>query len=221
MFMRPAATARVGYYVALRVVPVEVVRVLLVEDDPPFCDLACTFLDGYEVRVARPNQATALDAHVAVVDLCLELITELATANPHLPILVLGDACSETRTVAAFRAGARGYLLKQDVARLRAAIAGVIAGESPMSAGVARVVMSHLRYPASTAQPTGAHCSPTDRELAVVEQLRKGLTYVEVGQALGVSTNTVRTHIRSLYEKLSVSTKTEAVLEAIRVGWLH
>jgi DNA-binding NarL/FixJ family response regulator len=91
-----------------------------------------------------------------------------------------------------------------------------------MSAAVARLVLRELRSLPSAGGVAGSaqRGTLTTRELEVVEHLRRGLTYDEVGAALGVSTNTVRTYIRSVYEKLQVSTKTEAVLEVLRRGWL-
>jgi DNA-binding NarL/FixJ family response regulator len=58
----------------------------------------------------------------------------------------------------------------------------------------------------------------TPRETAVVEALSRGLTYANVAMALSISSNTVRHHVRSIYHKLAVASKTEAVLEALRLG---
>ena len=206
---------------------------LLVDDDRRFCELARPLLDAdFDVTVAHSaRDACAVAAHanpeVAVVDLGLpdgdgiDVIASLSKIDADLPVLVLTIASSEARILAALRAGARGYLFKGDIGRLRRAVDEVRAGESPMSAGVARLVMSQLRA-APIKQPPGSEPrgSLTARELEVVDRLRNGLTYEAVGASLGVSTNTIRTYIRSVYDKLQVSTKTEAVLEALRRGWL-
>ncbi len=61
----------------------------------------------------------------------------------------------------------------------------------------------------------------TRREVEIVEYLARGLSYENVGTALGISANTVRAHIRSIYDKLVVASKTEAVMAALRLGLLQ
>lgn len=205
-------------------------RLLLVDDDPRLCAVAGPLLqDDFELRIATgAREAEAIAAEfqpqVAVVDLGLpdgdgiDVIAGLSLHDPDVAILVLTIASAESRILAALRAGARGYLFKEDLGRLRRAVDDVFAGESPMSPGVARLVLQQLRGPASTI-PGSAPCGRlTAREIEVVDGLRAGLSYGEVGERLGVSTNTIRTYIRSVYDKLQVSSKTEAVLEALRRG---
>jgi DNA-binding NarL/FixJ family response regulator len=208
-------------------------RLLFVDDDRRFCAMAGLLLDGeLEVTFAHTacaavRAATAARPHVAIVDLSLpdgdgiDLIAALSRQQPDLSILVLTIASAEIRILAALRAGARGYLFKEDVARLRRSVDEVLAGESPMSPGVARLVLLQLRGQTSAIPGIEPRGTLTARELEVVDRLRRGDSYEEVGLSLGVSTNTVRTYIRSVYEKLEVSSKTEAVLEALRRGWLR
>jgi DNA-binding NarL/FixJ family response regulator len=208
-------------------------RLLLVDDDRPFCDLVRPLLDpAFELRVVHGVRdavaAVAFCADVVIVDLILpdgdgvDVISRLALGDPELPILVLSSVDNDTRVLGALRAGARGYLFKEDVAQLARSVDELRCGQSPMSAGVARLVLRELRSLPGAGGVAGVvqRGTLTTRELEVVEHLRRGLTYEEVGAALGVSTNTVRTYIRSVYEKLQVSTKTEAVLEVLRRGWL-
>jgi DNA-binding NarL/FixJ family response regulator len=117
----------------------------------------------------------------------------------------------------ALRAGAMGYLLKEDfVARVTSSLDEVLAGGSPMSPSIARRVLTSFREPAANVATSPCELTPRERE--VTQLLAHGSTYDEIGQLLGISTNTVRTFIRSIYEKLHVSSKTEAVREAMRLG---
>jgi DNA-binding NarL/FixJ family response regulator len=207
-------------------------RLLLVEDDSKLRALlgaACpdawqATLVGNGAEALRHVRAASFD--LALVDLGLpdidgvELIRSIAGARPDLPIVVLTICTSERRILDAFRAGAQGYVFKEDLGRgLGPLLDQVIAGGAPMSRAVARLVLDQVR-----ATPQGARIEPrailTDREQQVVEQLAHGLSYDEVGAVLKISQNTVRSYIRTIYEKLSVSTKTEAVLAALRMGLL-
>jgi DNA-binding NarL/FixJ family response regulator len=208
-------------------------RLLFVDDDRRFCALATSLLENdFDVRVVHHVRgalaaATDLPPAVAVVDLGLpdgdgvEVVAALSNLAVPVPVLVLTSAVGDTRIMAALRAGARGYLFKEDFARLPLALDDVMRGGLPMSASVTTLVLQ-LLLGTSTAVPAPAPYSTlTARECDVMEGLRRGMSYAEVGALLGMSTNTVRTHIRSVYEKLDVSSKTEAVLEALRLGLLR
>jgi DNA-binding NarL/FixJ family response regulator len=118
------------------------------------------------------------------------------------------------------RAGAVGYLLKDDLfEHLLPSLDDVCAGGAPMSASIARRVLRSFRAPAEPAAPEEPALTP--REVEVLGLLARGCTYDEVARMLAISPNTVRTYIRSTYEKLHVSSKTEAALEAIRRGLIR
>jgi DNA-binding NarL/FixJ family response regulator len=165
--------------------------------------------------------------HAAIVDLGLpdmdgvKLVQTLHAGYPDIALLVLTVTAAEGRILAAIRAGACGCLLKEDAPEcLVPAIREALRGGAPMSPAVARVVLAQIRagrpaVPSDTAPPL------TDRELEVVEQLARGVTYEEAAEALHVSVNTIRTHIRNIYEKLAVASRTEAVLRAMRLGLIR
>ena len=85
-----------------------------------------------------------------------------------------------------------------------------------MSPPIARRVLRSFH-----AAPAPSEEALTAREREVIELLAQGATYSEIGQILGIATNTVRTYIRSTYEKLHVSSKAEAAMEAARRGLLR
>ncbi len=109
----------------------------------------------------------------------------------------------------ALAAGATGYLLKQTPpSELLAAIADVHAGGSPMSSHIARKIVQSFQRPVGAAREPVA-LSP--RELEVLGLLAKGYLYKEIADMLRLTYATVHTHIRHIYEKLQVRSRTEAV----------
>jgi DNA-binding NarL/FixJ family response regulator len=212
-------------------------RLLVVEDDPRLRGLLGTVLCpvGWDpVLAATGGEALASlrddqDIRVALVDLGLpdvdgvELIGRMSAAHPLVPTIVLTVCTEERKILDAFRAGARGYLFKEDLTRVLApALDEALAGGAPMSRAVARLVLAQIRDAAEPAAPAASASAPavTERERQVIEQLARGLSYAQVGGVLDISPNTVRSYIRTIYEKLAVCSKTEAVLEALRLGIL-
>ena len=211
----------------------ELRRLLVVEDDARLLGLLETSLNpaGWQIIGAGSGaEAMArlgeLAPSVALVDLGLpdisgvELIRRITAIKPDLPIVVLTVCTEEARILDAFRAGARGYLFKEDLGRaLVPALAEALAGGAPMSRPVARLVLEQLRDAEASQRPSAPPLPAlTERERQVVEQLARGLSYEHVGTVLGISTNTVRSYIRTIYEKLCVCSRTEAVVVALRLG---
>ncbi len=122
-------------------------------------------------------------------------------------------------------AGADGYLVKRTPPEeLLAELRSVVAGGSPLSAGVARTVLGLLRHlggdqPSSDAAREGpSRLDLTDREQEVLRCLVQGNSYRQIGAELGISLDTVRSHVRSVYSKLQVHSVAQAVSRAIREG---
>lgn len=120
----------------------------------------------------------------------------------------------------ALAAGATGYLLKRTRhPQLVASVRDVHAGGSPMSSEIARKVVQSFRGTRSS-WPEGQTLTPRERE--VLELLAKGHRYKEIADALVVSYDTVHSHVRKIYEKLQVHTRTQAVaLHLTRQGLLR
>lgn len=220
-------------------------RILVVEDDRRLQGLLHSMLEGASFEpdvVGTASEALELlerrEPSVAVVDLGLpdldgtELIRALQSKRPGLPVLVLSVVSSEQRIVGAIRAGAVGYLFKEDlITKLIPAIFEALAGGFPLSDGAGRALLSELRRSPGERGNSEGPKSPaagapvlvpslTRREQAVLEKLGEGFSYQEIGAQLGISLNTVRTHVRVIYEKLGVCSKTEAVRFALRLGLL-
>lgn len=117
----------------------------------------------------------------------------------------------------ALQSGAQGYLLKQEPReRLLEGLQGILAGEPPLSPHVARRILTHFRQASAPAPVDGHGLSPREREILTL--VAKGLNRVEIGNVLGISATTVATHIGAVYRKLDISTRSEATVEAIRMG---
>lgn len=128
------------------------------------------------------------------------LIRELAPEAEVVLITVYQDA---ERTFHALCAGAVGYLIKSTpLPAIKQALLDVLAGGSPMSPAIARHVMRYFRPAAPTA-------ALTPREQQIVEALEQGLSYKLVGDRLGISLNTVRAYIRTVYDKVQINSKAE------------
>lgn len=197
----------------------EAVRHLLA-DAPYDLTLAGTGHEGLALHEAlKPN--------VCLVDMGLPdqdgsaVIRELLRRDPALTVIVVSVLTARDDVMRALRAGAVGYILKEDLGtRLRNAIDEALNGGAPMSPRIARLVLREVKGDGDgRAQDVAGRPVPlTSREIEVLQALARGLSYADVACCLDISANTVRSHVRSIYEKLAVATKTEAVLEALRLG---
>ena len=211
------------------------IRVLVVEDDRRVRSAIAELLeaDGLVLELAG-NASRALerlapfDPHVALIDLGLpdldgvQLIAEIVSRRPSMPCLVLTVASAEERIRAALKAGARGYLFKEDLGRrLVGAIEEALHGGVPMSKAVAEFLLAQVRGTPAPATPEVVGGPLTARERQVLERLALSMTYEEAAADLGLSVNTVRTYVRAIYDKLDVATRTEAVIAALERGLLR
>ena len=133
--------------------------------------------------------------------------------------------------VRSLEAGASGYLLKDySNEELIEHILEVANGGSPISPLIARQLLSKMQMPrpvdADCAQSKADQdesqkaCSITDRELKVIQQVARGFTAQEIAAQMGISTHTVATHVKRIYKKLHVHSRSEAVYEATLLGLL-
>ena len=135
----------------------------------------------------------------------------LTAKDPELAVLVVSILSTEETVLAAIRAGARGYLLKDDSAMIiRDAIEQVLNNQYPISPALARYLFRMVK-----SAPDG-HNLPqlTARELEVLTGLADGMTYTEIAETLDLSLSTIRTHIQKIYRKLDAKTGSEAVAVA-------
>jgi len=220
------------------------VRVALVEDEAGTRERLCSAVAQSPALELVFTAATAGEIHawlregrpdVLLVDLGLpdgsgfeviEWCRQLAPKAETMVITMFGD---EANMIRAFEAGARGYLLKDGTEDdLSRHVLQLHAGGSPMSPIIARQLLTRMApgaaVPVATAAPGPAQApaaaSLSPRETEVLSLVSRGYTYPELTSLLGISLSTIQTHVKSIYSKLAVHSKTEAVFEARQLGLL-
>ena len=149
----------------------------------------------------------------------LDGIPLLRARYPAAAILILTIYEDDDRIFRALCAGAAGYLLKKTPpARLLECLREVVDGGAPMSLEVARKVIALFRQ---FQPPDRADYNLTPHELRLLKLLSEGHNYKTASVKLGLSINTVSFHMRRIYEKLHVHSKSEAVAKALRSGILR
>jgi DNA-binding NarL/FixJ family response regulator len=145
----------------------------------------------------------------------------IKAANPNAAVLVLTAYDDDGYVFALLEAGAAGYLLKNSRSEeLAAAVEAVCRGESVLSPPVARKVLSRFR-PGADGQ-AGPELDPlTDRELDILRLAATGLPNKAIASQLSLSSRTVQFHLAHIFEKMSVASRTEAVVSALKRGWLR
>jgi DNA-binding NarL/FixJ family response regulator len=142
----------------------------------------------------------------------IEAVKRVRSVDQEIPILMLTVFDDNQHVFDAICAGASGYLLKKHIAaKLFSAIEEVIAGGSPMSPSIARMVLTSMQQKNAPENPYEL----TPKEKEVLTSLSKGNSYKLIAAELQISLDTVRSHIRNIYEKLHVHSQTEAVSKAI------
>jgi DNA-binding NarL/FixJ family response regulator len=231
-----------------------VTTVLIVEDEPAFqrrlseavqadpqLNLLALVSNGAAAKALLDAQAP----DVMLVDLGLpdidglDVIRHAARHHPACDVMVVTVFGDEGHLMSSIEAGATGYLLKDaSDGRIAAAIHELRAGGAPISPGLARRVLAHLRVGHSAAAGTPAAGTPpgapgetgspgapasvdsplTERETEILRMIAKGLSFETVAEVLGISAHTVVTHVKKIYRKLAVHSRGEAVYEAGQMG---
>jgi DNA-binding NarL/FixJ family response regulator len=144
----------------------------------------------------------------------VECVRRLKQVAPKTQVIMLTAYEDTDNIFNSLAAGAGGYLLKRtSSAELLVAIRDVQIGGSPMTTHIARKVVQSFQKAGPSPHAT-ENLAPREQE--VLDYLSQGLMYKEIAEKLGISFETVRTHIRRIYEKLQVRTRTEAVSKFLR-----
>jgi len=212
----------------------ETISVLVVEDEQEFLRAYCEAITrepGFRLVGAVTTLAAALALieqsvpDVLVVDLGLpdgngaDLIRRAAKQRPDCDALVVTVFGDDRHVIDAIEAGATGYILKDSPpGELMHCIRELRAGGSPISPSIARRLLARMRAPAE--MPAVGASPLTEREAEILQLIAKGLSFADVGDALGISAHTVVTHVKKMYRKLSVHSRGEAVFEATQMGLL-
>lgn len=205
------------------------ITVAIVDDDKDVRDGIAVLINGtsgYQCVGAYASAEEAIEQipksaiDVVLMDINMpqisgiECVTKLKLRQPSLQIMMLTSFEDDDKIFQSLLAGASGYLLKKTPpAKLLEAIEEIHKGGSPMSNQIARKVVETFQRSAS---PQDETINLTQREQEILSHLAKGYRYKEIADALFISVETVRTHLRNIYDKLHVRSRTEAVLKYLK-----
>lgn len=207
----------------------DAISVSIVDDEKGLRESIATFVNGspgfrcvstYSSAEAALEGLPADRPDVVLMDIRMagmngiECVSRLKALAPEMQIVMLTVYENTEQIFKALSAGATGYLLKRSTpGKLLEAIREVHAGGSPMSSSIAREVVASFQK-AGGGGDTQAVLSP--REQMVLDCLAKGLTYKQIAAKLGISIDTIRTHVKRIYDKLHVQSRTGAVARYLR-----
>jgi NarL family two-component system response regulator LiaR len=174
------------------------------------------------------NLATSLKPDVAIVDVSMpkmdgiEATRRIKAACPSINVLILSAYDDDQFIFSLLEAGAAGYLLKSIRSReLLDAIRAVYSGESVLHPSIARKVLN--RFVSTSDRPTETKESLgvlSDREMEVLKLAAKGFSNQDIAEKLCLSIRTVQGHLGHIFNKLQVGSRTEAVVRALKEGWV-
>lgn len=213
--------------------PAEHIRIAVIEDDPMALERVKTALESAPdlsiIAVARnaAEGGVIIDAGGFDVLLCdlglpdgsgINLIRKAAQKHPTTDIIVITVFADHGKVIDSIKAGARGYLLKDERSdQFADSIREIRRGGSPISPVIARQLLKEFQPKEQRAGgPTQDMLSK--RELEVLNLLSRGFSFVEIGDILKISRSTVATYVKNIYQKLEVSSRSEAVYEATSLG---
>ncbi len=204
-------------------------RLVIIEDDPLLLENLTLLLNGEEGLSVAGSFRSAEDAlkglknakpEVMLTDLGLpgmsgvELIKKAKEEMPSLEIMAHTVFEDREMVFSAIKAGASGYILKGSSPReVIESIHSLYKGGAPMSPKIARKIIHEFQDDALSEQYL-----LTQREKEVVKRVEEGLTYKEIGERLSISTHTVHTHIKNIYEKLQAKDRNDAIIKARQRG---
>ncbi len=218
--------------------------ILLVDDEPPLLARLARIL--VEIGIAEDSQRSAASIAqaklrsegivptLALVDLGLpdgngaELIRWLRERDESLPILVISAWSTEEMILDALRAGATGYVLKErDDLEIALSIRSALRGGAPIDPFIAKRILAltgvhgGVAHPARAQEGRALRDALTEREFGILEQVARGMSNQEIADSLSLSRLTVETHVKRIYGKLAVHSRTAAVHQARARGLLR
>jgi DNA-binding NarL/FixJ family response regulator len=212
--------------------PGKPIRIVIVEDDPASrnmlvsalqAETGCTVVAEFTEGRAAISAFPSLLPDMVLVDLGLpdisgiDVIRKLKEADADCDALVVTTFGDERTITSALEAGADGYLLKgTPLEELRRDIHSLRNGGSPLSPMVARLLLNRLQSKPEQQKEATGDTTLTRREHDILAMIAKGFSYTETSHICGIATATVHSHLKSIYRKLEVHSKTEAVYEARR-----
>jgi len=150
----------------------------------------------------------------------IEATRQIKLSNPRTGVLILSAYDDDEYVFALLKAGAAGYLLKSVSGdELIRAVKAINKGEPVLAPSIAMKVMNYFKLPEKVPTMEGESEHLSDRELDVIRLAAKGLTNKEIADSLHLSYRTIEGHLRDIFNKLGVGSRTEAVLYGLKKGW--
>jgi len=185
--------------------------------------------NGYSIAAAVESAEDAVDfllhhdADVVILDLCLpglsydQAVKAVKNACPAIDILVFTVSEDDETVFPALKAGATGYILKTATQQqIIAALEEIKDGGSPMSPSIARKVLREFQEPRADNDLQEMLSPLSKREMQILEQLYQGFNFMQIGEKLYISPHTVHAHIKKIYGKLHVNSRSQAIYEAVK-----
>ena len=171
--------------------------------------------------------ATTFKPDVAIIDIAMpkldgiEATKQIKTLCPGISVLILSAYDDDQFVFSLLEAGAAGYLLKsvrgQEIVD---AVRAVYSGESVLHPAVARKVLNRFACPSAEVEAKKSSELLSEREMEVLKLVTKGLSNKDIADELCLSIRTVQGHLANIFNKLQVSSRTEAVEHALKQGWV-
>jgi DNA-binding NarL/FixJ family response regulator len=209
------------------------IRILIVDDHTVLrhgLHLMLELKPGLEVvgeardGVDAISQARLLQPDVILMDLEMprmggqQAIQEIHNEFPAINILVLTSFADNDKIMQAIKAGAAGYLLKDaSPADLVQSIKNVFAGNVSLSPEITKKLVQQMQQPPANRQ---AEQSLTEREREILRLAASGLSNQDIARRLVIAEGTVRFHLSNIFSKFQVSNRSQALLHALRLGWV-
>jgi DNA-binding NarL/FixJ family response regulator len=207
-------------------------NIIVVEDTKIVRTMLVALLDGqcgHKVVAAVERVEVALDfmanncVDLVILDLCLPglsydlAVKAIKTASPAMDILVYTVSEEDETVFPALKAGATGYILKgAQPLQIIAAIDEIKAGGSPMSPAIARKVLREFQVTPVDEELKEMISPLSSRETEILYLLYQGFNFVQIADKLCISPHTVHTHIKKIYSKLHVNSRSQAIYEAFQ-----
>jgi NarL family two-component system response regulator LiaR len=189
----------------------------------PDIEVVAEASDGKETLA----QVDALHPDVVILDIQMpnvsgvEATRGIKTRYPDVKVLILTSFDNDPYIFALLKAGVSGYLLKTaGPDELIRAVQAVYRGQSVLGPEIARRVVEGVTSGRLVSSAPEAQEALTEREIEVLKLAARGLTNVAIAQALNISDRTVHGHLSNIYARLQASSRTEAVLKALRQGYI-
>ncbi len=173
------------------------------------------------------RQALSFEPDVAIIDVAMpkldgiEATKQIKSRCPTITVLILSAYDDDQFIFSLLEAGAAGYLLKTIPGReLVDAVRAVYAGESVLHPLVARKVLNRFARISDKGRKKEAFEVLSEREMEVLRLVTKGLSNKDIAEELCLSIRTVQGHLGNIFNKLQVGSRTEAVVRALKEGWV-